>query len=105
MSQHRRACVMHQHNPLIHSHNIETFKTKPTSSKITESERCFQKWHNKTITSVKSSRLGISYKTHINATGRKYIRFTPSGYMYQKVLSNYEIDTTYKPKTLKKQER
>jgi hypothetical protein len=104
MSRHRRACIMHQHSPLIHSHNIETVKTKSTSSKITESERCFQKWRNKTTISVKSSRLGISYKTHINATRRKYIRFTPSGYMYQKVLSNYEIDMTYKSKTLKKQE-
>jgi hypothetical protein len=53
---------------------------------------------------VKSSRLGITYNTQINANGRNHIKFTSSSYMYQKVLSDYEIDRKYKSKTLKKQE-
>jgi hypothetical protein len=84
MSQDRRACVMHQKYffSRIDNTNVDLNQEKP--SKVTESERCFQKWHNKSITSVKSHRLGISYKSHINANGRRHIKFTPSGYIYQK---------------------
>jgi hypothetical protein len=105
MSGDRRACVMHQCSSRIFLQDSQQSKLKVKSNKNLESEKCFQKWRNKEIRIVKSSHLGISYKTHINANGRKYIRFTPSGYIYQKAYTDYEINTNFRPKTLKKQER
>jgi hypothetical protein len=106
MSQNQRACVMHQRNHHKDSlnHNRPT-EPKKQSSKMSKSEKCFLKRCNKIITPVNSSHLGISYKMHINTNGRKYIKHTPSGYIYQKALTDYQINTNFKTKTLKKQER
>ncbi|EXX53209.1 uncharacterized protein OCT59_025478 [Rhizophagus irregularis] len=114
MSQHRRACVIHQHvfvktqcfNNIKQKdiQNPATTSTDFVNNKASHANLLYYRWLDSKTKRITSRRLGISYDSNIHARDSLSITKRDNRHMYRKSLSNFKYDLSPNLRTQKQQE-
>ncbi|CAG8767178.1 hypothetical protein GLOIN_2v1483925 [Rhizophagus irregularis DAOM 181602=DAOM 197198] len=114
MSQHRRACVTHQHifaktqcfNNIKQNNtqNLDIISTDFDNNKISHANLLYYRWLDGKSKRITSRRLGISYDSNIHARDSLSITQRGNRHMYRKSLSNFKYSLSPNLKTQKQQE-